>query len=271
MLPEQEIGTEEPLFAGIDVGSLTAKCVLLGKNGIHAWAVMDTGTKPNKAGETVFGQALDKAGAEKSRVKFSVGTGYGRISLSFVDMVVTELTCHAQGAHYLDSGVRTVIDIGGQDSKVIRLNPDGSMSDFVMNDKCAAGTGRFLQVMAQALETKLENLGEFSLTATQPSHINSICTVFAESEVVSLLAGGEKMENIAAGLHHSVAKRVGNMAKRLGLQYKTVFAGGVAKNIGVRNALEDYLEIRFVSLDQDPQIIGALGAAVLARERYLSA
>jgi len=271
MLPLQGTQTESALFAGIDVGSLTAKCVLISKNGMQAYAVIDTGTKPNKAGKTVFVQALDKAGAEKSNVRYSVGTGYGRVSLSFVDMVVTELTCHARGSHFLDSGVRTVIDIGGQDSKVIRLNPDGSMSDFIMNDKCAAGTGRFLQVMARALETKLENLGEFSLTSTQPSRINSICTVFAESEVVSLLASGEKMENIAAGLHRSVAKRVGNMAKRLGLQNKIVFVGGVAKNIGVWNALEDFLEIKFAPLDQDPQIIGALGAAVLARERYLSA
>jgi len=271
MLPMQETKAESPVFAGIDVGSLTAKCVLISKNGMHAYAVMDTGAKPDKAGETVFVQALDKASAEKSNVRYSVGTGYGRISLSFVDRVVTELTCHARGAHFLDPAVRTVIDIGGQDSKVIRVNPDGSMSDFIMNDKCAAGTGRFLQIMARALETELENLGEFSLTSSQPSRINSICTVFAESEVVSLLASGEKMENIAAGLHRSVAKRVGNMAKRLGLQKKIVFVGGVAKNIGVRNALEDYLEIRFASLDQDPQIIGALGAAVLARERYLSA
>lgn len=268
MLPEQGIGTEDPLFAGIDVGSLTAKCVLISKNGIHAYAVMDTGAKPNKAGETVFAQALDKMGARKSNVKYSVGTGYGRISLSFVDMVVTELTCHARGAHYLDPEVKTVIDIGGQDSKVIRLNTDGSMSDFVMNDKCAAGTGRFLQVMAHALETKLENLGEFSLTSTRPSAIASICTVFAESEVVSLLASGEKIKNIAAGLHLSVAKRVGSMAKRLGLQNKIVFVGGVAKNIGVRNALEDYLELQFAVLNQDPQIIGALGAAIMARDRY---
>ncbi len=271
MLSKQGINTHNPLFAGIDVGSLTAKCVLLGKNGIQACAFMGTGTKPNKAGETVFGQALDKAGAEKADVKYSVGTGYGRISLSFVDMIITELTCHARGAHFIDPGVRTVIDIGGQDSKVIRLNSDGSMSDFAMNDKCAAGTGRFLQVMAQVLETELENLGEFSLTSIQPSFINSICTVFAESEVVSLLASGEKVENIAAGLHFSVAKRVGSMAKRLGLQNKIVFVGGVAKNIGVRNALENYLNIQFATLDQDPQIIGALGAAVLAKERYYSA
>lgn len=271
MLSLQGTEFEGPMFAGIDVGSLTAKCVLIGKNGMYAYAVMDTGTKPDKAGEIIFGQALNKAGAKKSNVRYSVGTGYGRISLSFVDMVVTELTCHARGAHFLDPAVRTVIDIGGQDSKVIRVNPDGSMSDFIMNDKCAAGTGRFLQVMARALETKLENLGEFSLTSTQPARINSICTVFAESEVVSLLAGGEKMENIAAGLHRSVAKRVGNMAKRLGLQNKIVFVGGVAKNVGVWSALEDFLEIKFASLDQDPQIIGALGAAVLAREQYLRA
>ncbi|OQW99193.1 MAG: hypothetical protein BWK74_02740 [Desulfobacteraceae bacterium A6] len=268
MLPEQGIGAEDPLFAGIDVGSLTAKCVLISKNGIHAYAVMDTGTKPNKAGETVFAQALDKMGARKSNVKYSVGTGYGRISLSFVDMVITELTCHACGAHYLDPEVRTVIDIGGQDSKVIRLNTDGSMSDFIMNDKCAAGTGRFLQVMAQALETELEDLGEFSLTSTQPSCINNICTVFAESEVISLLASGETRVDIAAGLNESIARRVGLLANRIGLDRNIAFVGGVAKNIGLRMALEKFLGKKFVSISQDPQITAALGASLIAREGY---
>ena len=263
------MATENTLFAGIDVGSLTAKSVLVGNNGIVSYAVIDTGTNPKKAGEAVFGKVLHEAGSERPDIRYAVGTGYGRISLSFVDQTITELTCHARGAHFLDPSIRTVIDIGGQDSKVINLNTDGSMFDFVMNDKCAAGTGRFLQVMARALEIDLEAMGTFSLSARKPSRINSTCTVFAESEVVSLLASGEAKQDIVAGLHLSVARRVGNMAKRLGIHERTVFVGGVAKNIGVRNALEDFLEVHFAHLHEDPQIIGALGAAVLAKEQYL--
>jgi len=262
-----ETNSSSRLFAGIDVGSLTAKCVLLTGHGIQAYTVLDTGTSPVRAGESAFNQTLLKAGVNKADVRYSVGTGYGRVSLSFVDVAVTELTCHARGAHFLDPEVRTVIDIGGQDSKVIRLNSDGSMFDFVMNDKCAAGTGRFLQVMARALETELEPFA--TELSVRPVCINSTCAVFAESEVVSLLAAGEKMADIAAGLHLSVAKRVGNLAKRLGLQKKIVFVGGVAKNKGVRKALEEYLEVQFAGLELDPQIIGALGAAVIAGERYL--
>lgn len=262
-LPSNKIN---PIYAGIDVGSSTAKCVLLGEHGICAWAVTDTGTVPARAGQSVFLQAMQKAGAVGDQVRYAVGTGYGRIALPFVDMVVTELTCHARGAHFLDPEVRTVIDIGGQDSKVIRLNSDGSMFDFVMNDKCAAGTGRFLQVMARALDTELAPFA--TELSTRPACINSTCAVFAESEVVSLLAAGEKMADIAAGLSLSVARRVGNLAKRLGLQQKIVFVGGVAKNRGVGKALEEYLEVQFAGLELDPQIIGALGAAVIARERY---
>jgi len=269
MLSAQGTTAKDTLFAGVDVGSLTAKSVLMGNNGIISYSVMDTGTNPKKAGETVFDKVLNKAGCKREEIRHIVGTGYGRVSLSFVDRTITELTCHARGAHYLDPSIRTVIDIGGQDSKVIKLNADGSMSDFVMNDKCAAGTGRFLEVMARALEVDLEAIGSFSLSSRKPSRINSTCTVFAESEVVSLLASGEEKNDIVAGLHLSVAKRVGSMAKRLNIQEKIVFAGGVAKNVGVRNALEDFLEVHFTPLGEDPQIIGALGAAVVAKEQYL--
>lgn len=266
-LSVQEIARKNTVFAGIDVGSLTAKCVLISEVGIVSYSIIETGTNPKKAGERVFNKVLNGAGHKREEIRHIVGTGYGRVSLSFVDRTITELTCHARGAHYLKPSIRTVIDIGGQDSKVIKLDKDGSMSDFVMNDKCAAGTGRFLEVMARALEVDLEELGQFSLRSRKPCSINSTCTVFAESEVVSLLASGEEREDIAAGLHHAIAKRVGNMAKRLGIKENIVFVGGVAKNVGVRKTLEDFLEVHFTPLSEDPQIIGALGAALLAKEQ----
>lgn len=262
------MATENALFAGIDVGSLTAKAAVIGKGGIVSYSIADTGANPQKAGETVFDRVLREAGCRREEIRYIVGTGYGRVSLPFVNSTVTELTCHARGAHYLDPSIRTVIDIGGQDSKVIKLNTDGSMSDFLMNDKCAAGTGRFLEVMARALEVDLEELGQFSLRSRKPCSINSTCTVFAESEVVSLSASGEEKEDIAAGLHHAIAKRVGNMAKRLGIEENIVFVGGVAKNVGVRKTLEDFLEVHFTPLSEDPQIIGALGAALLAKGHF---
>jgi len=258
----------EPVFAGIDVGSLTAKAVLVDKGGILSHAIIDTGANPEKAGKTVFDKALGKAGYRREEVRQIVGTGYGRVSLSFVDKAITELTCHAKGVRYLNRGIMTVIDIGGQDSKVIRLNRDGSMADFAMNDRCAAGTGRFLEVMARALEVGLEELGRISLRSRKPSLINSMCTVFAESEVISLLASGEEKEDVAAGLHLGIAKRVGNLAKRLGIKERVGFVGGVAKNKGLRDALESFLGIGFAPIVEDPQITGALGAAVLASETH---
>jgi len=254
------------VFVGIDVGSLTAKSVLIGYNGIVAFCISETGDNPEKAGENIFEALLNKGQVFKEDVKFVIGTGYGRIALSFADKTVTELTCHAKGAHSLNSNIRTLIDVGGQDSKVIKLNPNGSMADFVMNDKCAAGTGRFLEVMAGALRVDLQELGEVSLRSEAPCNINSACTVFAESEVISLLAAGQPKENIIAGLHHGIAKRVANMVWRIGLKEDVCFVGGVSKNNGLKAALETFLGSRFISIREDPQITGALGAALLARE-----
>ncbi|SPD75347.1 ATPase, activator of (R)-hydroxyglutaryl-CoA dehydratase [uncultured Desulfobacterium sp.] len=258
------------MFAGIDVGSLTAKAVLIDEQGTRFSFITETGDNPKRAGETVFEEVIKKAGAKRNDVKYIIGTGYGRIALSFADHAITELTCHAKGAYFLNPAIRTLIDIGGQDSKVIRLNQNGGMADFVMNDKCAAGTGRFLEVMAGALKVDLREMGDFSLRSNNPCVINSICTVFAESEVISLLASGQAKEDIIAGLHQGIAKRVGNMARRLGIKDEITFVGGVSKNTGLKSGLENYLEIKFAPVGEDPQIVGALGAALLARERYYS-
>lgn len=256
------------MFAGLDVGSLVTKAVILRDGDIFSYSIEDSRSNPCKAAKSTLDKALNKAGIGKEELSFIVGTGYGRVGLDFVDKTITELTCHARGAYFLRPDVRTVIDIGGQDSKVIKLDKAGNMVDFAMNDKCAAGTGRFLEVMAQALEIDLDKLGEVSLNSGKPCPMNSTCTVFAETEVISLVASGAKKEDIAAGLHQAIASRVGNMAKKLGVDEEVLFVGGVSKNLSVKTALEDFLGTKFATIEQDPQIVGALGAALIAKSLF---
>lgn len=188
----------------------------------------------------------------------------------FVDKTLTEVTCHAVGTYSLNPALRTVIDTGGQDTKVIRLDADGNMLDFIMNDKCAACTGRFIEVAAKALDVILEDLAKVSSIAQNPCEINSTCAVFAESEIISLLASDVDSANIAAGLHKAFAHRVGTMAKRIGVVGGVAFVGGVAKNYGLATAISTYLDIEFNELDFDPQLIGALGAAVIAERSFVA-
>jgi len=251
--------------AGIDVGSLTAEVVILDDSKILCYTILPTGANSKKAAEKAMNEALNKAGLKSTDLDFSVATGYGRISVDFADKRITEITCHGRGAHYWDKNVRTVIDIGGQDSKVISLNETGRVLDFVMNDKCAAGTGRFLEVMAQALEVDLEQLGELSSRAKETVTISSMCTVFAESEVVSLIARGLSREDIAHGLHRSIADRTAGLVHRVGLIEAVMITGGVAKNRAVVQALNEKLQTKLI-VPEEPQIAGALGAALLARD-----
>jgi predicted CoA-substrate-specific enzyme activase len=263
-----EIAREVKSFAGLDVGSLVTKAVILNDKEILSWSIEDSRSSPGKAAKNSLEKALEAASIRQNEISFIVGTGYGRVALDFVNKTVTELTCHAKGAHWLNPMVRTVIDIGGQDSKVIKLDSDGNMLDFAMNDKCAAGTGRFLEVMAHALEVDLEKLGDISLNSIKPCVVNNTCTVFAETEVISLIASGAKTDDISAGLHQAIASRVGNMVKKIGLEKDVLFVGGVAKNSGVKTALEKLLRIKFAHAEYDPQITGALGAALIARDSY---
>ncbi len=256
-----------PLFAGIDVGSLSTDVVLLDARGrVGASAVVATGASTRKACAEAFGQALARAGAAESDVAFAVATGYGRESVASAGLKVTEITCHARGARHLFADARTVLDIGGQDSKVIRLSSDGKVIDFAMNDKCAAGTGRFLEVMARALEMDLEEMGPRSLLSRKPLSVSSMCTVFAESEVISLIAGGAAPEDIARGIHEAIADRVAALAERTGIRAPVVMTGGVAKNPGARKALEDRFGLALL-VPEEPQTAGALGAALIAREQ----
>ena len=256
-----DAGTDT-ITAGIDIGSITAKAVLLAGNEIAAARVRFTGYNAKKAGRAVYDEVLAEAGIVKERVSAVVSTGYGRNAVDFADKAITEISCHGAGAWFVNPAVRFVIDVGGQDSKVIRLNENGKVADFAMNDKCAAGTGRFLEVMARAMEVDLDDFGELALSG-EPARISSICTVFAESEVISLIAAGEGRENIVSGIHEAAASRISAMARRVGVVVPVMMTGGVAKNKGMVMALENKLGAS-LSVSPYAQVNGALGAALLA-------
>lgn len=251
------------ISVGLDIGSVAAKGVMLAGNKKFQ-VVLPTGWSPREAGRSTVNNLLDISGFSRSDIERIVVTGYGRISMEEAHKTVTEITCHARGIAELYPEVRTVIDIGGQDSKVIRVNEKGRVIDFAMNDKCAAGTGRFLQVMANTLGLDVSELAEAE-DLEEMVGINSMCTVFAESEIVSLMARGASKGGIIAGIHQSVAKRVAGMAKRIGLKEKVAFTGGVALNTGVQNALRQELGVDVI-VPEVCQFTGALGAALLAFE-----
>ncbi len=249
---------------GIDVGSITTKAAVVVDGVLKSSKILFTGYDAQNAARMVFDQVLEDLGLEPDDIQGIVSTGYGRNSVSFANKAITEITCHAAGAFYIDPTIRSVIDIGGQDSKVILLNDKGRVSDFAMNDKCAAGTGRFLEVMARALEIDLERFGEMSSEAQAPSQISSLCTVFAESEVISLIAKGERRENIVAGIHDAIGARVASMAKRVKIVPPVMMTGGVAKNMGLVRALEKRLGQQILIVES-AQVVGAIGAALLAQ------
>ncbi|MBB6214145.1 putative CoA-substrate-specific enzyme activase [Anaerosolibacter carboniphilus] len=249
---------------GIDVGSVAAKAAVFDGQNIIAKEIIPTGWSPRESGATLFDQLLKIAQIEKHQIKKIVGTGYGRIALPFIDKKVTEITCHGRGAHFIDSGIRTVIDIGGQDSKVIKLDAKGNVVDFIMNDKCAAGTGRFLQVMAHALEMDVSELSYIGKDAS-PQNVNSMCTVFAESEVISLMANGASKESIAAGLLESVCKKTYSLIGKVGTADKVFFSGGVSKSPLLKELLSKRIGTEIISSDVS-QFLGAIGAAVIGYE-----
>jgi len=250
---------------GIDVGSITAKAAVVKDGDLLGDRVILTGYNARNAGQTIFENIIRDLGLKPSSIAKIIATGYGRKSVTVADKSVTEITCHALGAHYLNPAVRSVIDIGGQDSKAIALDDTGGVRDFAMNDKCAAGTGRFLEVMARALEVDLDDFGNFSLQADHPAKISSLCTVFAESEVISLISKGERRANIIAGIHDSIAVRVVAMANRVGIKKPVMMTGGVAKNIGVVKALEKKIGDK-IEVSAKAQVTGAIGAALLAQK-----
>jgi (R)-2-hydroxyacyl-CoA dehydratese activating ATPase len=252
-------------FAGIDVGSLSTEVVILSEGSEMAgYGIVETGANSTDAAEEALAEALAMAGLDPTGFSRIVATGYGRVSVPFADKRVTEISCHAVGAWHLYPDTGTVIDIGGQDSKVIRVGEGGRVLDFAMNDKCAAGTGRFLEVMAAKLRVSLDELAELSLRSRGEVQISSVCTVFAESEVVSLVAQNHPREEIIKGLHRAVVNRVWSLVAGLGVNGEVTMSGGVAKNRGVVVLLEERLG-RSIHVYKEPQIVGALGAALLAK------
>lgn len=253
---------------GIDIGSTACKAVAL-KDGkeIVGSSIIQTGTGtsgPGRVYEDVF-KAAALAPEDVSRI---VVTGYGRLTFDKADNQISELSCHAKGVHFLLPLARTIIDIGGQDAKALKLSPAGTLTGFVMNDKCAAGTGRFLDVMAKILEVDVGDLAELSSKSTERISISNVCTVFAESEVISQLAAGKKREDIAAGIHMSVANRVAGLARRVGIEPDVVLTGGVAQNMGVIRAMSEILEMNIIPAPM-PQLTGALGAAIFAYDEAI--
>jgi len=253
---------------GIDIGSVSTEVVILeSSNGndaakLFTYIISPTGANSKIAAEKTLEKACLQSGLDRDRIDAIVATGYGRINVPFADKNITEISCHARGAVSSFAGIKTVIDIGGQDSKVIKLE-DGNPIDFLMNDKCAAGTGRFLEVMARALEIDLEHFTDIFLNTEEHVDISSTCTVFAESEIVSLIGQGVDKNKIIRGLIYSIVSKITSMVERIGLEEPVCMTGGVAKNLGVVKALEESLNIK-INIPEEPQITGALGAAHLA-------
>ncbi|MGE5380881.1 MAG: acyl-CoA dehydratase activase [Methylocystaceae bacterium] len=253
------------ITAGVDIGSSSSKAVIL-ENGtiILSQAVIPVGTGTSGP-VRVLEQALARACLEQSDIDFIVATGYGRTNFPAADHQVSEITCHARGVFTQAPQVQTIIDIGGQDAKAIRISPRGQVLNFVMNDKCAAGTGRFLDVMSRVLEIEVAELADLGAAAQQEASISSTCTVFAESEVISQLAGGTLREDVAAGSIRSVVRRVAGLAKRVGAQREIIMTGGVSLNWLAVKFMGDELQLP-VTAAKDAQLTGALGAAIIAWE-----
>lgn len=253
--------------AGVDVGSTQTKAVVLdSRRRIVGRALIDTGANVTLAAENVFSLAVENAGLKPDAVAYVVGTGYGRYRVTFGDIQVTEISCHARGAQYMFPRTRTVLDIGGQDTKAIRVGNDGQVLDFAMNDKCAAGTGRFLGGAADALEIDLSQLGPLALQARYPVKITTTCTVFAESEIISWLGKGKKVEDILLGVHEAIAKRSLSLLRRVGIEAEVTFTGGVTRNQGMVTVLERLLE-QPLNVSPDAQLMGSIGAALFAHDR----
>lgn len=256
------------LACGMDLGARSAKAVMLDPRAPEAprhW-IADTGHDPARTARRLFDQALAECGASDADVACTVATGYGRAAVPFASATVTEITCHARGVKHIFPDVRTIVDIGGQDSKVIVVDAGGAVVDFAMNDRCAAGTGRFLEIVARVLDLDLDQLGEVAAQATAPAAITSMCAVFAESEVVGLLARGTPRQDVLAGVHASIASRVAALASRLRVGPPAVFTGGVAKNAAMVKAIAAALALE-LAVPPEPQVTGALGAALIAAER----
>jgi predicted CoA-substrate-specific enzyme activase len=266
---EKEEESHGMIGAGIDIGSTACKAVILQEDRIAGYAIGPATTNPAKNAKDIFLQALRHAGVREDAVNYVVGTGYGRALVPFANENVSELTCHGRGASFVNPNARTVLDIGGQDTKAIRIDAEGFLEDYAMNDKCAAGTGRFLEAMARTMGLGLGEMDRLSAKATRAAVITSMCSVFAESEVINLINDGVAAPEIILGLHRAMAGRVASLARRVGVEPDVMVTGGVAKSLSIHTALTEKTGAALWTFpgDLDPQIIGALGAAVIAAEK----
>ena len=256
--------------AGVDVGSTQTKAVIIDEDRkIVSRSLIDTGANVIKAAESSYVTALKEGNIDEEEVEYVVGTGYGRYRVTFGNTQVTEISCHGRGSVHLFPKTRTVVDMGGQDTKAIAVNAQGEITDFCMNDKCAAGTGRLLQAAATALDIPLDDLGPVSLQGTKAIKISTTCTVFAESEVLAWIGKGKKIEDILWGVHKSIASRSVALMRRVGLNDEITFTGGVSRNEGMVKALEERLE-KPLNISDDCHYMGALGAALFALDHVMT-
>ena len=260
-------GKKAMYVMGIDSGSTSTNAVIMDSDRkIKAFSVVRTGAKSGVSAQRALEEVLQKASLTREDLSWIVSTGYGRVSIPFADENVTEISCHGKGAHYFNPRIRTILDIGGQDSKGIKLNEAGEVEDFVMNDKCAAGTGRFLEMIARTLEVSLDELGAIALTSKEKIEITSMCSVFAESEVISLIANNREKADIARGVCNAIANKAFGLLRRVGMEPEFMMTGGVAKNPGVVRAVEEKIGASLY-ICEEPEIVGAAGAALYALEQ----
>ncbi|MGQ9842544.1 MAG: acyl-CoA dehydratase activase [Spirochaetota bacterium] len=257
------------ITAGFDIGSTTAKAVVLDGDSILGNVIVPVEGSPKDAADVLLEALSKQIGIDHNTVEALCGTGYGQKNIPYATMMESEIVCHAKAALYVDKDVRTIIDIGGQDAKVCRIDGYGNVQRFVYNDKCASGTGKFLEITADVLEVPIEQLAHLDTQGTKEIALSNQCVVFAESEIISLLNSGEQMGNIVRGLHRALASRVASLALSIGVEQKIAFTGGVAHNAGMRKALENVLKTSVV-VHEWCQVMGALGAALIAREKAMN-
>lgn len=254
------------IVCGIDIGSTSTKAALMMDGKLEAYSIIRTGPDSAQSAREVLSKTLSQTEIRERDIAYTVATGYGRFIVPFADRNITEISCHTKGAHYFFPSVRTILDMGGQDCKAIQCDGNGKVTNFIMNDKCAAGTGRAFDVMARLLQVKLKDIGPFSLDYEgEPVEISKKCIIFAKSEVLSHMREGTPLNQILAGLCEGVADRVKGLVRRVGIKADFVTTGGITKNIGVVQRIEEKLGVKsFIS--PEPQIVGAVGAAIFARE-----
>jgi predicted CoA-substrate-specific enzyme activase len=256
------------MYAGCDLGTVTAKAVIIEDDAIVSCETMPYKKLPLQAAEEVFERVLSRAGLSRDQVHYCVATGFGKKAVPFADATSPEVVCLNRAFRLLDKNVRTVIDAGGQSMRAVNFSQDGKVMDSTVNEKCAAGTGKFIEVMAKALELPIEEVGQLPSQSSAPVSITSQCGVFAESEVITYVNKGIDRADIVAGIARSVAGKVSSLVRRISLDQEVAMVGGVALNAGVRGYVEEELGVKLVDLETEPQVFGALGAALMAREKH---